>query len=395
MDKKKYALLFLLIFICSLLSGCSGTAKKNVREVIINELDQLKNLDLATAKQYISSENMFPDATESISNPELVEEFISLFFQDFDYEILDIDVNETKACATVRLHTLDAQALARDFSCAHLKEEILSAADSPDNTTLLETTLDEHYVLLNNLLETSDYETVESNCTIDLVKADETWHIQQTDSLENEFVGGFISYTSNPNLLTPSETLDVYLSTFRDMTEQQMVNYWGLSQLLTADGNTDETLTAALIDQVQKCFDYTITDTKQDGYTAIVNADITTFDYNAIMAEYESSLNKYLEEPQALYDGEEGRLSKSSELMLKSVNANTATIVENIPVTLVNDSISWKLQPDDTLINAIWGNFASSNLTASSTIEKYDFDEDYDSDSSQDDYDSSYDSSEE
>lgn len=394
MNKKKHALLFLLIFICFLLTGCSGAAKKNVREVIISELDQLKNLDLATAKQYISSENMFPDATESITNPELIEEFISLFFQDFDYEILDINVNETKAAASVRLYTLDAQALARDFSCAHLKEEILSAADSPNNTTLLETTLDEHYVLLNNLLEISDYETVESNCTINLVKADDTWHIQQTDSLENEFVGGFISNTSNPNLLTPSETLDVYFATFREMTEQQMINYWGLSQLLTTDGNTDDALTAALIDQVQKCFDYTISDTAQDGYTAIVNTDITTFDYNAIMAEYESSLNKYLEEPQALYDGEEGRLSKSSELMLASVNANTSTIVENIPVTLINDSISWKLQPDDTLINAIWGNFASSSLTASSAIEKNDSEGDYDSDFSED-YDSDYDSSEE
>lgn len=55
-----------------------------------------------------------------------IEEVFSLFFQDFDYKILDTSVNRNKAIAKVslRLFTLDARALAEDFSKALLKHEM-------------------------------------------------------------------------------------------------------------------------------------------------------------------------------------------------------------------------------------------------------------------------------
>ena len=58
----------------------------------------------------------------------ILKKFFSLFFQDFDYKILDVNVDKDKqsAQANLRLVTLDAHALAEDFSKAQLKHEIPS-----------------------------------------------------------------------------------------------------------------------------------------------------------------------------------------------------------------------------------------------------------------------------
>ena len=41
------------------------------------------------------------------------------------------------------------------------------------------------------------------------------WEIQKSQSLENDLVGGLISYLSDNNLLSPEETLTIYLNTLK------------------------------------------------------------------------------------------------------------------------------------------------------------------------------------
>ena len=71
----------LLIFAVSMVIGCSHTDKTDVKGVITNELDLLKNLDSDTAQKYISHTELFPDATEKTELSKEVEEVFSLFFR--------------------------------------------------------------------------------------------------------------------------------------------------------------------------------------------------------------------------------------------------------------------------------------------------------------------------
>ena len=54
---------------------------------------------------------------------------------------------------------------------------------------------------------------------------------RDTHSLENDLVGGLITYLSDSDLLSPEETLTVYLNTLKTMDTEQMGNYLGLESL--------------------------------------------------------------------------------------------------------------------------------------------------------------------
>ena len=129
-------LLFILMSV-TLLTGCSHVDKTDVEAVITNELDLLKNLDSDTTQKYVSYKELFPDTTEEIHLSNEVKEVFSLFFQDFDYKILDIDVdNDIKeASVSLRLSTLDAKTLAKDYAEASLEAAILKADASDTQST--------------------------------------------------------------------------------------------------------------------------------------------------------------------------------------------------------------------------------------------------------------------
>ena len=163
--------LLLIILAVTCLTGCSHVDKTDVQAVITNELDLLKNLDSDTTLKYVSYKEIFPDATKETELSNEVNEVFSLFFQNFDYEILSVNVDDDKkeATASLRLSTIDAGSLAKDYGEASLKNAILKAAASEKQTT--EETIDsmeERYLLLDQLLSNNKYDTVERDCTIKL-----------------------------------------------------------------------------------------------------------------------------------------------------------------------------------------------------------------------------------
>lgn len=69
---------FILAVVC--FGGCSHLDKTDVKTVISNELNLLKNLDSDTAQKYVSYKELFPDATTETSLSQEVEEvFLSSF----------------------------------------------------------------------------------------------------------------------------------------------------------------------------------------------------------------------------------------------------------------------------------------------------------------------------
>ncbi|MDO4307007.1 MAG: hypothetical protein Q4C77_09235 [Eubacteriales bacterium] len=361
-------LLPILLFILALTGlGCSHLDKTQVEKAITGELDLLKNLDSETAQKYISYKELFPDASEETELSSEIQEVFSLFFQNFNYKILDIDVDsDTRtATATLRLTTIDAQTLSADYAKAQLEKEILAAAASGSQSTEESIdSLEERYLILNELLKNNEYDTIENNCTMQLKNTgdeEEVWEIKRTHSLENDLVGGLMTYLSDSDTLSPEDTLGIYLKTLKNMDTNEMSNYLGIEDILNASDPAKSALATALVEQVHKNFNYEVRECTVSGYTAIIETEITTFDSDAILNDYQKELDEYLASPDAVIDGSQKRYQKSYELLLENIEDSTAVKTATATFQLVNDGVSWKLEDDNhDLGNAIFGPLATS-----------------------------------
>ena len=373
MKTVKHLLAFLMIILLSVfLCSCSQSAKAHAEKAIKKDLDLLKNLDSETTMQYISYQELFPDSDDSTKLSADIKEVFSLFFQNFDYKILGISVDsdEKNASAQLKLTTLDAEALASDFVSASLQEEILETASGKENDN--GNSLEQRYLLLYKLLKNNTYSSAERNTSIQLnnlgSSSEPDWEITHSSSLENDLVGGLITYLSDPDLVPPAETLTVYLKTLQEMDVKQMANYLGLDSILNTSDSAKNAIASALMEQFHSCFNYKISSTSVSGYLAEVDAELTTFDSNSILTQYEKELNTYLASADAVIDGSQKRYNKSHELLLNSIRNNQATITATATFHLTNDGASWKLENAGTeLGNAIFGTITASPVPEDST----------------------------
>lgn len=373
MKTVKHLLAFLMIILLSVfLCSCSQSAKAHAEKAIKKDLDLLKNLDSETTMQYISYQELFPDSDDSTKLSADIKEVFSLFFQNFDYKILGISVDsdEKNASAQLKLTTLDAEALASDFVSASLQEEILETASGKENDN--GNSLEQRYLLLYKLLKNNTYSSAERTTSIQLnnvgSSSEPNWEITHSSSLENDLVGGLITYLSDPDLVPPAETLTVYLKTLQEMDVKQMANYLGLDSILNTSDSAKNAIASALMEQFHSCFNYKISSTSVSGYLAEVDAELTTFDSNSILTQYEKELNTYLASADAVIDGSQKRYNKSHELLLDSIRNNQATITATATFHLTNDGASWKLENAGTeLGNAIFGTLTASPVPEDST----------------------------
>lgn len=373
MKTVKHLLAFLMIILLSVfLCSCSQSAKAHAEKAIKKDLDLLKNLDSETTMQYISYQELFPDSDDSTKLSADIKEVFSLFFQNFDYKILGISVDsdEKNASAQLKLTTLDAEALASDFVSASLQEEILETASGKENDN--GNSLEQRYLLLYKLLKNNTYSSAERTTSIQLnnvgSSSEPDWEITHSSSLENDLVGGLITYLSDPDLVPPAETLTVYLKTVQEMDVKQMANYLGLDSILNTSDSAKNAIASALMEQFHSCFNYKISSTSVSGYLAEVDAELTTFDSNSILTQYEKELNTYLASADAVIDGSQKRYNKSHELLLDSIRNNQATITATATFHLTNDGASWKLENAGTeLGNAIFGTLTASPVPEDST----------------------------
>lgn len=359
----KHLLPVFLVVLAFLCVGCSHLDKTDVKEVITSELDLLKNLDAQATQEYVSYKELFPDAANDTELSDEIKEVFALFFQNFDYKILDIHVDKKNhaATASVRLSTLDARALAEDFAASRLKSEIEAAASASGDTEDFSNSMENYYLLLNRLLQKKEYKTVEENCTISLHQKEDVWKIDHSDSLENDLVGGLITYLSDPDILSPEATMKVYLKALKKMDLEKMDNFLGIESILTSEDTAKNAIASALVEQVHTNFNYKITSSTVNGYNASVETEITTFDSDSILDSYQKKLDAYLSSPDAVIDGSQKRYEKSYELLLETIEGNTDTTTASATFHLMNDGASWKLEDASTeLGNAIFGTLVTS-----------------------------------
>ena len=81
------------------------------------------------------------------------------------------------------------KALAKDLCL-----ELIARSTSPNPEDSPLSTTGSYFSLLYDILSSGTYESVKTTAHFHLTETDDVWHIQSDESLENEIVGGFISY---------------------------------------------------------------------------------------------------------------------------------------------------------------------------------------------------------
>lgn len=364
MSITKRLLPFLLIIFACIGIGCSLQSKATIKTVITKELDSIKNLDFETAQKYISYQTLFSRTTQNNTSDENV---FTLLFQDFDYKILDIDVDKANDLATAKVtfSTIDAKTLAKDFATSKLERLILTAADSGiPNTDDVSYSIDDYYDIFYSLLIENTYDIVKNTCTITLQCTDRkngVWEIVATSSFENNLIGGLLTYLSDTDLLSSEETLSVYFQTILSMNLKEMSTFLGIESLLNSSDHVKNEIAYALVEQVHKYLDYTILSCSAEGYMATIEVEITTFDSASITNSYHTKLEEYLSTPEAVIDGSEKRYENSVALLLEEINKNENTCKTTITLSMINDGISWKLNDSDHILGtAIFGTLSAS-----------------------------------
>ena len=200
-----------------------------------------------------------------------------------------------------------------------------------------------------------------------------------------------MTYLSDSDLLTPEETLTVYLNTLKTMDLNQMSNYLGIESLLNTSDEAKSSIAAALVEQVHNNFDFKISGSDIQSYKATVNTELTTFDSSTILETYQNELTEYLNSPDAVIDGSQKRYEHSLELLLKNIEENTATVTSPVSFYLINDGVSWKLTDESqSLSSGIFGNLVSTPVAEDMDGYEDGSEEEYSEDDSYEEDDSSY-----
>ncbi|MCF0132766.1 MAG: hypothetical protein HUJ72_02760 [Blautia sp.] len=372
-----------IFMICIFLfCGCTGSVKSEIEEVIRGELDLLQDLDSDSAMKYISYNELFPNV-ESGELSDRVKEVYSLFFESFNYKILDISVNkkEKTAVSGLRITTIDTKALSIDFASSYLRQQITKASTADSGAVEEVDDLSGRYLLLHELLTDNKYDTVDIEGTIELKETENGWEIQHSYSLEDFLVGGLMTHLSDPDILSPKDTLAIYLEAVKTVDLSKMSEFLGLDTPFAGSDPDKHAIATELTEQIHNTFDFEIVSQETNGYTASVKTNITTFDSDTILREYHKELDRYLETIDAVESGAEQRYKKSLAYLLTAIQNNTATKASSVTFHLINDGVSWKLLDNSIeLGNAVLGTLTSSPLNENTGNDTSHNQDDYSSD---------------
>lgn len=358
--------IILLEALCIIFLFIPGQAQKEEHPavaVLKQELDLVKQGNDGTADNLLSVPTLFQDTDSSSALDPEENQVVTLFFKNFDYQVLDTLITETTAAITLELTTIDAKALAKDFVAQSFVKRIQDDATSDT----VNCSLSDYYLALHDLLKQNNYDTVTSKCTISLTKLEDIWKIDEDQNLNLLLTGGFVTYAADPELLTPEEVVALQFDTMKKFDIEQMNRFLSLDNMFSADDEYKRTISKALAAQILNCLDYNITGSTDDGLTASVSIDVISCDCHSIIQKYTESLDSYLSTSQALADGISGRLMKSNQILVESINSNTSSSAASITLTLVNDGTAWKIQMDENIAQAILGNIEEAIASISTS----------------------------
>ena len=352
---KRTKKLFLLLSLCLfyfLLSACLSKEEKAVKHAIEKEFNQIKSDDMQTIQNCIAAEELLPYYGDTEELEEDVASIFTLFYKDFNYKIEKISERENEASAKVTFSVIDAKKLAKDFSKDSLKKHIEQDA-AP---TGVEFSIHDSYLLLEKLLQKNHYKTKNITAKLSLVKEKESWKVLHNPSLQEALTGNFLSYVTDCNLLSPKEIVKTHFSSIKQFDAEQMKIYLALDTLFETEDTYNSSVAHAVASQISECFDFKILGEKKEDTEATVTASIVSVNFHSIMETYKEELSKWLETSESLAVGSEGRRQKEQEMLLSCIENNHNTISHDVEIHLINDGVNWKIQMNEKISEAIFGN---------------------------------------
>ncbi len=343
-------ILIIQLLIVALLFFSNRQELSRPSQTVQYELDLIQDLDSETIQSFISYENLMNSRLSTGDINEESTEAVNLFFKNFQYEILNEEIDGDEAVVTVQIKNINTRELAHDLCREILKD---SVAIFPDQD---ETTTSDYYRLLYNELKDNSYDLVLSSAYFHLRKDQNGWTILPDENLEDELVGGFISYMNDPYILSAEEALEIHLDALRDLNADEWMRYLSVEDVF----DTYNTEYYALIDeeyihQLAADFDYEIKSCVESGNTAEAVVCLTSVNMPEVLTQYKSYLVDYAGTAQSYEDSSAAVSNEMSRLLLDALKENSGTLSTDVTLQFSNNGSTWEIYYDSDFTNALMG----------------------------------------
>ena len=353
---RQFLVLFLLLSLT--VSACAFSEKDEIKKAVALVLDPLKDFDSADIYDYLAQTDIFPGDHADIQDESAIRDTFMLFYRDFAYKVREINLHENEdtsegpvpadtAEAVVELNVPDGRRIAEDLIKEELTRRILQQASEKvsSDTAHASFPLQERFQLLYSLLSDNTYKTTVKKTEIKLQKSGDSWQVERTHALGDALTGGLSRSLTDPELLSPSQTLELYLTAITKMSPEQLESYLELESFAGYGEVEDERITLALIGQIRQFFSCSVSDAQIKGYQATVPVKIRTFDKDRIMTRFYEKADRYLQTADAVIDGLSGRTDTMRDLMVEAIETNTEAVWRDASFSMINDGTGW--QPAD------------------------------------------------
>lgn len=346
-------ILILQLFLVTLLYLWNKQEMERPSQAVLQELDRIMELDEDTIASFISYENLMNSSLASGEIDSNATEAVDLFFEHFTYSLHNEEIQGNQATVTVQITNIDAQALAQDLCAEILKD---SVEIYPEDDT--EATTSDYYCLLRDTLSSNRYETVVTTATFHLEKEDGMWTILSDSNLEDELVGGFITYMNDPYILSASEVLTIHLDALLELNADEWMEYLEINDIF-ATYNTEyySLIDEEYIRQLTDAFDYEILRCTENGEDAEAVIRITSVDMTSVLDVYKEALLGYARTTQSIRDSSVTFSNETSRMLLEALQANAgATASTDVTLTFSNNGSTWEVYYTAEFTDALMGN---------------------------------------
>lgn len=354
--KKKHGIMLLSVLLLTsvflFLGGCSRDTSPE--GIVKRELSLIQKLDEETISSFVSYEDMMHTQSGSTDIGSETTEAVQLFFQNFDYKILSSSSTDKTATVNVQITNVDAKALAKD-----LCRTVITRTVTPGSAKEL-SSMSSYFTLLRDILKENTYEMVTTSAHFELVNSENGWSIQASEILEDELVGGFISYLHDENLIVPEEVVSLTLDALKSLTPDGWVSYLGMDDIFETYNQLSTDIDLALAQQIFEHFDYTVKEARINDSEAQVDVEIISLDLEKVLSAYLEKLLEYASTTAAVRATDSQLSDKTSQLLLHCLDENDKSISQTVTLNLVNNGYNWEIQFDDAFTDALLGNLSEA-----------------------------------
>ena len=328
---------------------------------VSTELDRIRQLDDRTISNFIDYQILTgreEAVTDNTALSPAALKAVHLFFSDFSYEITNEHEEKKEADVDVLIHLLDTRALAHDLRLSLTSSMIDLNETSPQTWADLGT----YFELLADTLETHQYESITTSATFHLDKIDGNWVIDIDEQLQDEIVGGFGTWLTDPDLIAPDEILAIYLEKFGDLDADGWIRYFNMNDFFATGSTAKATqLDRTYAQRISSDFAWKIgsQELNEDGSCSI-DVDITSVDLPAAAAVYEGKLTAYARTSESITSDTSTLVDKSAGFLIEALNENDARLVTPVAVTMSDEGGAWHLVITPELTNAFLGDLDSA-----------------------------------